>query len=959
MEMEMNQVLYGFRIREIRKSDELGGRGIIMEHVRTGARLFWLDNHEENKVFSVSFRTLPEDNTGVFHILEHSVLCGSERFPVREPFVELLKSSMNTFLNAMTFQDMTMFPVSSRNDQDLLNLTEVYLDAVFAPLCIREEKVFRQEGWHIETDEDGRPVYKGVVFNEMKGAMSDTDTLIDRQLTRQLFPDTGYGFNSGGDPECIPDLTWEKFREQYRRHYHPSNAWIYLDGEIPADRMLPLIASYLDRYDPLPQTDAFSLQKPISSEKTIRYELGPEEDEENHGYLTLGRLTGTWKNREENMARYVICDVLTGNNEAPLKRKALERNLAQDLSLTVDDTGYQSWIIIHAERVTDGREEEILRLLQEEGEEIRRNGISRDAAEASLNRIIYHLREEEEPKGIGRCIRCMSSWLYGGDPIGALESARLIRRIREMLADGTIDRLAEDMLLNREGIAVLHSLPSRTLGDEKRAAEADKLESITAGWTEKERESNRRMLDTLREWQNTPDPEEALQTLPVLTKEDAAVSPKWTETEERQISGVRTLFHRLNCNGVVHIRVYFRLTDLSLEDITRADFLASLMGRMPTSKHSAAELQEEIKRRTGSLGLIVSPLTAFGDSEACTPMLVGSVSALEENAEQAEELLAEVLTSTRLDDADRIREYVQQAELDARQRMVRAGHTVAARKALCGYSAEGAVRNALEGEPMIRFIYRFAEKPEEETAKLQELAARLIGGDLGRKRLTVSCTATEYRDLSALIAAFPEGTAAPEKTAYRTPVCRASGFRIPAQVGFSVQGYRLSECGLRFSGSMWLAAGIISLEILWNRVRVQGGAYGAAMNLDRNGNLFTYSFRDPTPDRTLEVNAELAGFIREFAENENRLDNYIISSLNELNPLLSPRDQGRTADIRWLTGYTRQDAERIRREVLNTTPAELAACAEWLRTFAEKGSTCIVAGSNILAGREGLETCDL
>ena len=297
MTFDQNQQVFGFIVREIRASSELRGRTVLMEHLKTGARLFWVDNGAENMVFSVTFRTLPQDDTGVFHILEHSVLCGSEKYPVREPFVELLKSSMNTFLNAMTFQDMTMFPVSSRNPRDLLNLTGVYLDAVFAPTVMEDRKRFCQEGWHIDRDEEGNPVYKGVVYNEMKGAMSDTDTLIDRQIMRQLFPDTCYGFNSGGDPEAITDLTYEQFQEQYRRHYHPSNAYFFLDGKVPMEEMLPLIASYLDDFDRREELPACGLQQPVASEQTIQYELGQEETPENRGYLTLARITGTWKVR--------------------------------------------------------------------------------------------------------------------------------------------------------------------------------------------------------------------------------------------------------------------------------------------------------------------------------------------------------------------------------------------------------------------------------------------------------------------------------------------------------------------------------------------------------------------------------------------------------------------------------------------------------------------------------------
>ena len=956
MTFEKDRNAFGFCVKEIRESSELRGRTVLMEHVKTGARLFWVDNGAENMVFSVTFRTMPEDDTGVFHILEHSVLCGSKKYPVREPFVELLKSSMNTFLNAMTFQDMTMYPVSSRNPRDLLNLAGVYLDAVFAPTVMEDRKRFCQEGWHIDRDEEGNPVYKGVVFNEMKGAMSDTDTLIDRQIMRQLFPDNCYGFNSGGDPEKITDLTYEQFREQYRRHYHPSNAYIYLDGKVPMEKMLPLVASYLDNYERRPELPECRPQIPAGSEETIRYELGQEETTENRGYLTLARITGSWKDRAENMARGIICDVLTGSNEAPLKRAALERGLAQDLTISVDDTVLQSWITIHAENVTDGREQDILDLLDETGEKIRQEGLDRSAAEASMNRAIYALREEEEPQGIGRCIRCLGSWIYGGDPTDALESGKLVSELKCLLEKGRFDELAADMLLNRENAAVLHTLPSLTLGEEKRRAEEEKLRKITGAWTETERQENDRLTANIESWQESPDSPEALKTLPRLTKEDADVEPVWTETEVRDCSGVPVLIHELNCNGVIHLRAYFRLTDYSLEEITKLSQLAGLLGRLPTAVHDALTLQQEIKRWTGSLGFAIINRAEAGQNKTCTPYLTAFVSALEESREQAWNLLAEILTSTRFEDQGKMIEMFRQNELGARQRILGAGHLIGVKNVLSHYSSDGAVKNALDGDPAVRYIHLLAKEPDREMPGLMVLAERMMTETFCRRRMTASITATSATLPEALIEALPEGSEAPETAEYRNDGPMRAGFRIPAQIGFAVRGWRLGQA---FEGSMWLATSILSLGYLWNTVRVQGGAYGAGIQIDRAGNLFSYSYRDPTPAKTLTADSGAADFLREFAKQGEALDPYIISALNELNPLLSPRDKGSLADGRYMTGYLREEAEKIRRQILHATPEDLVRCAEWLESFVKEGAVCVVAHQDALKACEGLEISDL
>ena len=960
MRYQKDQTVHGFRVLRAVTSREPEGDAFLMEHVRTGARLFWLDNGAENMVFSITFRTLPEDSTGVFHILEHSVLCGSEKYPMKEPFVELLKSSMNTFLNAMTFPDMTMYPVSSRNPRDLMNLTKVYLDAVFHPLAMQDPRRFRQEGWHIDRDEEGHPEYRGVVFNEMKGAMSETDTLIESELAAMLFPDTFYGFNSGGDPEKITDLTFEEYRRAYERCYHPSNAWVYLDGAVPADEMLTLLDSSFSSYKRRTENPEYAWQQPKGSERTIFYELGQEEDPADKGYLTLARITGTWKDREKSTAYAIISDVLTGTNEAPLRRAALERNLAKDLSLSVDSTGLQCWTAMHAEHVTDGREGEILTLLEETGRDILASGLDRKALEASMNHIFYHMREEEEPRGIGRCIRCMNPWLCGGDPLEALETEKLQKTMKAWLEDGTFNTLAADLLLNRENAVILHTLPSSSLGAERRAKEAEKLQSVLAAMTAEERRETERIREEIEQWQQEPDREEDLNTLPLLQKKDADIEPEWIGTETVTLSGIPVLIHRIPCNGVVHLRAYFRLTDLSLDELMKVSLFAGMLGKLPTGKYDVLELQQEIKRWTGSLGFAVSVRARAGEPETCTPCLTAFASALEEHAGRAQELLAEILVNTVTEGQEnRILEIMMQNEMGARQRIVSAGHTVAVKKCLSRYSAEGAVKNALDGERIIRYIHSFAAHPDAEMPDFLRTARKLLEECICSARLTLSVTAGTELLPEILSGAFPPGKEAPERAAYQEADEPPAGFRIPAQIGFAARGWHFRRGGMQFHGSMWLAAGILTLGYYWNRVRVQGGAYGAGLQVDRSGNVFSYSFRDPTPGKTLMADSSAGAFLRDFAAGEENLDRYIISALNELNPLLSPREKGGLADARMFTGFTREENERIRQEVLNTTPEQLAACGEWLDRFAAEGSICVVGHSDALEQCSGLTIRDL
>ncbi len=959
--MEVNQVIHGFRVVSVREAAEPHGRAIRMIHERTGAELLWIDNKAENMVFSITFRTLPHDSTGVFHILEHSVLSGSIRYPVREPFLELLKSSMNTFLNAMTFPDMTMFPVSSRSFRDLMNLTRVYLDAVFHPLVISDPNRFYQEGWHIDRDENGKFEYRGVVFNEMKGAMSDPDSLMDRQIVRQLFPDTSYGYNSGGDPEHIPDLTWEQLREEYRKTYHPSNAYIYLDGAIDPGEMLETIYMSFIGFSRCQERPVFQAQTPVCSEETIQYEINPEEKLADHSHLTMARITGTWQDRAENLARSIICDVLTGSNEAPLKHDALEKGLCQDINLSVDDTGYQSWITIHADNVADGREEDIIRLIEETGRSIQSHGLDRRAAEASLNRLIFTMREDDEPQGISRCIRCMGTWLYGGDPVDALQTYPLITQLRKMIHSRGIDQLASNMLLDRNGMAILHTRPSYTIGKEMRKAESERLHRITDSWSDAEKSENQLMTEKLQIWQETADPVEMLKKLPMLTRKDADIVPTWTETEETEMNGVRVMRHRIVCNGVTYLRVYFPLDGFSLGELTRISFFTGMLGRLPTRQHDALTLQQEIKLWTGSIGFAVITRNKGGDDTLCSPYLMAFVSALDENTGPAFRLMGEILTQTCTDgQEDRIRDIMLQNEIGARQRIVSAGHLIAVKSTLSQYSAAGAVKNALDGEPAIRYIHRFASDPKKEMGEFMHISDCVINRCVQKKGMILSIAGNIHTDLNPLLDIIPDIPQPVLPSAeYKAQYPHLTGFRIPSQVSFTARGYRLSRCGYQFSGITWLTCSILSLEYLWNRIRVQGGSYGAGIQADRNGNVYSYSYRDPSPAKTLKADYGASSFIREFVTDENRLDKYIISSLNELNPLLSPREESALADSRLMNGISRDETERIRQEILSASGKDLMECAGWLDRFADEGNVCVAAPRKILKNFKGMEIFDI
>lgn len=951
----IGETLHGFTVTRIRESEELHGRLVELTFAQTDTELVWVDNGLENKLFSVAFKTLPEDSTGVFHILEHSVLCGSKKYPVREPFVELLKSSMNTFLNAMTFPDKTMYPVSSRNPRDFLNLTEVYLDAVFAPAILENPNIFYQEGWHIEQDADGAPSYKGVVFNEMKGALSSADELAEYKILSMLFPDTCYGFNSGGDPAVIPTLTYKQFCETYRRFYHPSNARIYLDGSIPPEETLALIEEYLSQFEKSANLPQIAEQKRVSVTDTQYYELAKDEDTANKSYLTVGRILCTWEERVKLLAVRILLDAIAGSNEAPLKRAVLSAGLAQEMRISLDDSIAQAFLQIHLKNVTDGKADEILPLIRKTAAKLLEQGLDYQALEASANRLEFHLLEPDEPQALERCINCMSSWLYGGDPMQYLVYREDFAAVRKMLREKQFDALLREVLIEDDGTAILHSLPSHTRGEELRQAEAERLAAVCAEWSKEDRAANIALNEDLQRWQQTPDTPEQLATLPVLSLSEVDPVPAWTETQEHQVDGMTVLYHPAACSGIVHLSMSFALTDCDLETLTVLSHAGNLFGKLATAKHSALDLQLALKNTVGRLETGVEVFAKEDETDTCTPIFNVKCSVLEEQLAQAEELILEVLQTTDFSQKEKIREIMVQVNERLKQMGVMAGHALGMTTVLSHYSAKQAVHSAFSGYPLIKqtqqLVREFDTAFDAFSAQMKSLQTNVFC----RERLVfASVTAAKEADISALLRRLPAGTPVPKTAAYSAALPARMGYPIPAQIGFAVQGYRLPEAEFAYDAGRRVAAKIISLSYLWNAVRVQGGAYGTGISVHRDGSVFTYSYRDPSPARSLAVNRSISEFIRGFCESCEPLDGYIISTLNDDDPLRSPREEGLIADAMWCAGRTLEERIADRKQMLAVTRETLLeSCRIW-DAFASRGAVCVCAAENLLADCDDL-----
>lgn len=958
MEFKIGDKTYGFTVVHIEDIPEASGTLIQMEHDVTGARLIWLKSAEENKLFSVAFKTVPENSTGVFHILEHSVLAGSAKYPVREPFLELLKSSMQTFLNAITFPDKTMYPVSSRNEQDFLNLTEVYLDAVFAPAILTNPNIFYQEGWHIELDEKDQPSYKGVVFNEMKGATSNVDEQISDSMQHLLYGDSCYGFNSGGEPTVIPSLTYEKFCSEYHRYYSASNAYFFLDGDIPYDKTMTLIEEYVSK-----QSRIENLPKiPVTTDPgtpdvlTKKYAIGAEESLENQAHLALGRIVGKYDEAEKLLAVQILTDVLAGSNEAPLTKAILSKGLAQDVQLYLQQELCQPYLLLALRNTNEEKMDELKAAVQEVLEKLKAEGISKDAMNASINQMEFQMKQPHEPQGLLRNIKILESWLYGGDPTLWIHIDPVFAKVREMIENGEMDRLFDEVLVAHDGWKELRMLPSITLTEEMQKEEEARLQAIVSEWKEEDFAACRLQNEKLVTWQATPDSEEQLATLPVLDLSEVKAEPSWTKTEERRLEGVRLLYHPVNTNGVTHISLFFSLGDQKLEDLTELSTLPLLLGNLATEHYpDPLKLQEAIKTYLGSFSVSVTGMGVKGNRDLCKPYMVVKTSVLDHHIEKAYELIPEVLLRTSFADQEAVRNILLQANEAAKQYQVGRGHTYAMLMAAAGFSSSDAAAEACGGYTKDRWLKNLVRNLD------QELDGYIMGLEakgqaiFAKARMIATITATKPVDIHTLIEAFPDGTAVEEAASYKTSIPDRSALVIPAQIGYAAMAYHLDELGQKANGSLAVLSSILSLDYLWNMIRVQGGAYGTGLRTSRDGRLSTYSFRDPNPAGSLKVYQDLAGALKRFLERGEGFDKYIISTIGEMDPLMMPVQRGATADSQYLSGLTYEDFRQMLQEMLKTTKEDLLSWIPALEAMAEKGHAAVVAHEAALKECEGFE----
>ena len=956
--INVNDYVHGFKVKEITEIADIEARLVRMEHEKSGARLLFLDREDDNKTFSIAFKTIPEDSTGVFHIIEHSVLCGSEKYPVKEPFVELLKGSLQTFLNAMTFPDKTMYPISTRNDKDYLNLISVYMDAVLHPAILKDPNIFRQEGWHYEIGEDGELSRSGVVLNEMRGAFSSADELEMYHVTDMLYAGTCYSYESGGEPQHITDLSYEEFVAAHKKYYHPSNSEIFIDGSVDLDATLSLLDSFLSDYERQGADFEIGDVSPSEAFRRAEYEISENESAENKTRVAIGYISSRFDEQKKALATSILFDAIASTNESPLKKEILLSGLCEELSILPYDSVKENSLILEFRNVPDGKEDELIEFFSEKVKALVSSGIDKELLEAALNSQEFKMREKDFgtlPRGIIYAMSTLETSLYGGDPAQNLSFSKSFAELREALSGDYYEKLLSELILENPHRATLVMTASPTLGAMRAEAERRELSDIKSGMTDAELRRIRSEAEALEVWQKTPDSEEAVATIPMLSREDIAGEPERVPTELSDECGVKVVSHPLVTDGITYTDLYFDVSDLTPEEIFDLRLLVALTLNVGTEDRSAIELQNLIKKELGSFDLRVSVYTA--KSEAKIYAVVSS-SVLDVKKNSLFPILEEVIYKSLYTDREVLRNILRQMKMESEDSFVSSGNMAGFIRASAGMSVEGAVQeyySGYEAHLSIKALDRSFDKEADSTLqRISSLAKRIFV----RERLTLSVTGARDAEFSKKLVSVTRcgGT--------YDPVCkikpfgvRKEGILIPAQVAFAECAANLSALGECYTGSMNVVRTLLSYSYLWNEVRVQGGAYGVGLIARNNGNLSYYSYRDPSPARTVGCYRGAADFLRAFAESGEDITKFIIGAVGDAEPLMTPRLKGSLATVRYLRGISDDDARRTREQLVATDKAELIRIADILDKLVAEGSVCIVGGKDKLdACKEIIDT---
>lgn len=951
--------LDAYEIIEERRIDDIGSQSCLLRHKKTGARIALLSNDDENKVFYIGFRTPPTDSTGVAHIIEHSVLCGSKQFPVKDPFVELVKGSLNTFLNAMTYTDKTLYPVASCNDKDFCNLMHVYMDAVFYPNIYNEKKIFMQEGWHYELESaDSELKINGVVYNEMKGAFSDPGEINDREVVNSLFPDNSYGVESGGDPKSIPDLTYENFLDFHRRYYHPSNSYIYLYGNMDmAERLDWIDKNYLCNFEKIDIDSTIKPQKGFASISRINkeYPIMEGESPENNTYLSYNTVVGTSLDRELYYAMQILDYCLCSSSAAPLKRALISRNIGTEIYSTYENGIYQPYFSIVAKNANDNQADEFVETIENELKRLVKEGIDKKSLYAGLNICEFRYREADfgsYPKGLIYGLQMMDSWLYDdGMPFDIIEAINVFSTLREKIETDYYEGLIEKYLINNTHKSVLVLSPREGLTQKNDRELAEKLSRIKDSLSEAELERIAADTIALREFQEAEDSPEMIARIPMLSREDMKKNSDEFVNELREVNGTKVLFHDVRTNGICYVRLVFDVSGIPAELLKYAGILKNILGYVDTADYTYGELCDEINIHTGG---IVSTVNTYINSKKLDEYKITfefKTKAMYAELKNAFSLMGQIMTQSSFEDEKRIREIVEELKSRVQGNMTSAGHSVAALRAMSYFSETAAAADMISGVSSYRLLEELTKDFDTEKtdliSKLKELAGLIFCP--GNFMVDITSDEEGYETAAELIGDLKQQLFEdkPRREAFGVSTSMLNeAFETSGQVQYVCRaGNYMKNTGLEYTGALKVLKVILGYDYLWVNVRVKGGAYGCMCSFTKSGDSYFVSYRDPHLEKTIDSYKGISEYLRSFDADEKTMTKYIIGAISDLDIPLTPSSKGSRSMGAYFSNMTFDEIQKERDEILGCTPEDIRKLADYVDAILAQNAVCVVGNS--------------
>lgn len=956
-----------YEILDEHRVEDVQSDGFILRHKKSGARIAILSNNDDNKVFYIGFRTPPEDETGVPHIIEHTTLCGSKKFPVKDPFIELAKGSLNTFLNAMTYPDKTVYPVASCNDQDFKNLMDVYLDAVFNPNITKYEEIFKQEGWHYElTGKDDELKINGVVYNEMKGAYSSPDEVLSSQIYRSLFPDNTYSKDSGGNPEYIPKLTYEAYLDFYHKYYHPSNSYIYLYGDMDVvERLEWLDKEYLSLYDYKKVNSEINKQPAFDEIKNVeaQYSITMDDTQENKTYLSYNRVVGDTLDEMLYQAFDVLDYALVSSPGAPVKQALIDAGIGDDVYGSYDAGILQPVFSFVAKNANASQADEFESIIENTLKEVVKTGINKEALLAGINSSEFKFREADFgqfPKGLLFGLNCLDSWLFDDmKPFIHLECLGTFAKLRKAVDTDYFEKLIQEYLLDNTHGSSVTVKPKRGLGNEREEALAKELSDYKASLSDEEIKKLIEDTEHLKKYQEEPSSDEDLRKLPMLTRADMRKNAMPFSNIEDELLDVKVVRHDIESNGIDYISFLFDAGDFAQSELGYLGFFTNALGLVSTEKYSYTDLANATNIYTGGISTGTASHPDIKDRNNFVFKFEVKLKVLEKNLDKALELMEQMLLSSDFTDTKRLGELVAQIKARLQANLSSSGHLVAAMRSMSSFSRYALYQDELKGVAFYRSICRIEkellESPKSVSDKLAAIAKKLFA----RNRMLISFTGNNKAygnakpSLEKVIAGFNKMSAVGNQAEVHFNTAKeafidASQIQYVAKTGdFICEGYE-------YTGALRLLRIILSYDYLWINVRVKGGAYGCMNTFLRSGESYFVSYRDPNLSDTLDVYDRIPEYIKSFSPDERDMTKYIIGTFSALDTPMNPEAKGSRSLSAYLEGITYEQIQKERNEILNAQPEDIRRLADLVEAVLKKDSICVIGNENMIKESAGL-----